>query len=483
MMTTHHLFEEWRAILATMQDTDSRLSVFRDATADIITHALKGQYQKSTAVDELMDEALVTGLMNDVGQIEIEKIIGDSYTKLEQENAKAKANGKEPPPLLMATPYAVPVVAEIPRRAWLYGGHYIRDVATATVAPGGFGKTTLTLYEALVMVLDGLRVWYISGEDPKVEIDRRIAAHCVQHSFNLNLLNGNGKLFVDDRATFPFFIAKSPRAASVLFDDKLLFDFEGAIAMDQIDVVMLDPFVSFHSVPENDNGAIDAVCKRLGGIAYRQHCCIEISHHVRKSAPGQISITVDDTRGGGAIVNAVRSSRVINRMSSNEAERAGIESDKRSSYIRLDRGKRNMAPADEANWYHIVSVALSNGDNVQSLLAWDFPKTKNITLEDTDWVTNLVRNNPATYRTSSRSPDWLGVPLAERFELDVGNKSDAIFINKALGGWLKAGVLVKVLASDESRRKREFFSTPGSRPPDQPDDNVVPLFDDEEGGD
>lgn len=386
-----------------------------------------------------------------------------------------------------ATLYLAPDPKTIPKRAWLYGGHYIRDVCTATVAPGGFGKTTLSLFEALTMVIDGLRVWYISGEDPKVEIDRRIAAHCQHHDFKL--AECTGQLFVDDKTSFPFFIAKSPRAASVVFEDASLAGFESAIAAEKIDVVILDPFVSFHAVPENDNGAIDAVCKRLGIISYRQHCCIEISHHVRKQAPGQTLITVDDTRGGGAIVNAVRSSRVINRMNSGEAERSKIMSDMRSSYIRLDRGKRNMAPPDAANWFHMVSVALPNGDNVQSIEAWDFPKAASITDDDTEWVKIIVRQR--MYRTQSKSPDWLGIPIAERFDLDPKKRSDLFFVNKVIADWVRSGVLTKIIAKDETRRKREYFAVKedvkqqeeeaAKQQQEHQDDNILPFpFDDED---
>ena len=219
-----------------------------------------------------------------------------------------------------ATPYDAPDPATIPKRAWLHAGHYIRQATTATVGPGGYGKTTLQLYEAIRMVADGLRVWYLSGEDPKVELDRRIAAHCRHHAVHIKDMPG--RLFVDDRTTFPFFIAHSKRTAEVSFDEKSLAQFESAIAEAKIDVVLLDPFVSFHSVPENDNGCVDQVVKRVALISYRQNSCIEFSHHVRKPFMGQGAMSVDDSRGGSAIINAVRSGRVINRMTSQEAETA-----------------------------------------------------------------------------------------------------------------------------------------------------------------
>src|ERR1700720_310006 len=111
-----------------------------------------------------------------------------------QAQQEAPKSGVLPP---CATPYEFPNAADIPPRSWLYGGHYIRGVATAAIAPGGHGKTTISLFEAITMAFKGLRVWFLSGEDPKVEIDRRIAAHWQHHQLDPSKITG--KLFVDDR--------------------------------------------------------------------------------------------------------------------------------------------------------------------------------------------------------------------------------------------------------------------------------------------
>jgi hypothetical protein len=358
-----------------------------------------------------------------------------------------------------ATLYEAPDPATIPRRAWLYGGHYVRGVVTATVAPGGHGKTTLALFECIAMAVNGLRVWYLSGEDPKVEVDRRIAAHCQQHGIDLSALDG--RLYVDDRESFPFSIGKSRRNATVEFNEEAVRAFETAIVTDQIDVAVLDPFVGFHSVSEVDNNAIDAIVKRLGGISQRQNCCIEISHHVRKPAQGQVELTVDDTRGGSAIVNAVRSCRVINRMSSVEAEQAKIETKSRHLYIRIDLGKRNMAPPEVAEWFRIVSTHLPNGDNVQAITHWEFPKAfDGMSAETVTWVQTLVREregegNPL--RADSRSPDWLGIPLAEKLGIDPSQRGSAIRMNTIIGTWIKNNVFKKEQRYDGKLRKQRLF--------------------------
>jgi hypothetical protein len=465
-------------------DWDGKRLAWRNGLHEALTnwHGI----DRTTIVDECYLIAEAKGLTDQYSTDEIQRDIADEVEQAEQQPAQPTGNGKgyhgpdaeaeivPPSEPKRATPYDAPDPASIPKRAWLHGGHYIRQAATATVAPGGFGKTTLTLYEAVNMVAAGLSVWYLSGEDPKVEIDRRIAAHCQHHGIELAQLPG--RLFVDDRSTFNLFIGKSPRAAFVTFDEASLTQFELAIVRDKIDVVMLDPFVSFHAVPENDNGCVDAVVKRLALIAYRTNACVEISHHVRKPFVGQGSITVDDARGGGAIINAVRSGRVINRMTTGEAETAKVDLDQRARYVRLDRGKRNMAPPDKATWFRLVSVVIGNTDNVQALETWDFPALMDgITVDDTEWVRDLVRQH--AYRADSRSDDWLGVPVAMRLNLNVNDKEDCKKLNKLFGVWMKNNVFKKQTMRDAKARKDfAFYVGMDAKPERAITAEVVQLF-------
>lgn len=390
----------------------------------------------------------------------------------------------EAPSSAKATRYVAPDPVSIPKRSWLYGGHYIRQTTSATVAPGGFGKTTLQLFEALEMVRAGLRVWYLSGEDPLVELDRRIAAHCEQHSIT-SLDELPGQLFVDDRSSFPLSIAKA-RNGVISFDEESLLSFEQAITADKIDAVIIDPFVSFHTVPENDNNNVDAIIKRLAAIATRVNCAIEISHHVRKgpSTGGfRVELTVDDARGGSAIINAVRSGRVINRMSTTEAEQAKVEPNKKNFYVRVDIGKRNMAPPpDKATWFQLTGKTIANGDYVQALVPWIFPGLMDeLSVEDTEHIRELVRQR--NFRADPRSPDWLGIEVAKRMKLNPELVADIKKIQKIIGVWLRNGVFAKAELRDEDRKKRIFYVKPEPRPsePQPLPDNVMQLYPDDNG--
>jgi hypothetical protein len=461
-------FASWSRVLSVSINDDVRLSNFSNACREAVTYVGKG-LDKPIAVDTLLELAETHGLVEQAGLENIEAMIGRAFEPPTfAEAPQPKVNGgaepaperEQQPQLRYATLYIPPNPMEIPRRGWLYGGHYIRQAATATVAPGGFGKTTLTIHEAIMMVAAGLAVWYLSGEDPKVEIDRRIAAHCLHHQVNLRTFTG--RLFVDDKSTFPLTIATAPRTGAVKFNDQALTEFEHAILASEIDVVMLDPFIAFHTVAENDNGSIDAVTKRLAAIAQRTDSCLEISHHVRKPFMGQGTLTVDDARGGSALINAVRSGRVINRMTQAEAENAKISNEDRHFYIRVDRGKRNMAPPDKASWFHLVSKEIANGDSVQALEEWEFPKAAKPTEADIIWLRVVMFDRPLGF--DRRSPDWIGDVLAEHFERDPDDEADLKWIRQTVAHLVKEKVIRKTKLRNKNSKERTHYVLCDAKP-------------------
>lgn len=501
-------FASWSRVLSLSNSEEKKLANFRNAAHEAVSYVGKG-LDKTVAVEELYELAQSHGLTDGVGSENIEAIIAAAF---EPPPAEPKRNGgsgvqafadfqqanyQEPPPaqeaeLILpprATLYIAPKPETIPPRAWLdRGKHYIRKATTATVAPGGHGKTTLCLYEAITMATmstEGRRIWYVSGEDPKEEIDRRIAAHCKHHNVDLNNITGGGALFVDDKSSFKFFIGTCPRPAVVKLNEQSLLQFEEAILADRIDVVILDPFVSFHSVPENDNGAIDQVVKTLAGIAQRTNCCIEISHHVRKPFQGQQAMTVDDARGGGAIINAVRSGRVINRMSSVEAAHANIPENDRTTYIRIDKGKRNMAPPEAAIWFQIVGEHIKNNDYVQALKPWDFPKPQRPTAEDVDWLRQTMANGKA-YAVDSRTTEWEWIikPLASHYSRNYNDDKDLKWLKQMLACFVQDKVIRAVERRNKKGNDRQVYILCEENKPSY-STNVQPLFPDpdDNGGD
>ena len=161
---------------------------------------------------------------------------------------------------------------EIPPRQWLYARHLIRGFVSGTVAPGGVGKSSLVLVEAIAMatgkpllgkrVAAPLRVWYWNLEDPQEELDRRIAAICLHYGIRPDDLSD--RLHINSGRDQPCIVARQVSGGPVILVpvvDSIIAEIQAR----QIDVLLVDPFVSCHKVGENDNGAQDMIVKEAWG--------------------------------------------------------------------------------------------------------------------------------------------------------------------------------------------------------------------------
>ena len=270
--------------------------------------------------------------------------------------------------------------SKLPAREWLYGGHYQRGIITATVGPGGSGKSSADLVELIAMCtgrnllgeqpLLRCRAWYHNAEDGTDEIYRRIAAVC-QH-YGIDQAELEGWLFVTSGITMPIKIAMA-RTGRAVIEAATAAAIIRTIADNEIGVVSFDPLVATHGAIENATGEMDMIIREFARIANVTDCAVEIVHHTRKPAPGQEELSVMDSRGAVAIINAVRSARVLNTMSKAEADKAGVDEVDRRLYFRIDRGKANMAPPAAARWYKFESIELPNGDSVGVATSWHHP--------------------------------------------------------------------------------------------------------------
>ena len=289
---------------------------------------------------------------------------------------------KAPPAIFLPTAFVYRDPALIPRRECLYAEHYFRKFASATVAPGGVGKSSLGLAEAVAMILkkdwlgkppeELLKCWYLNGEDPPEEMERRIAA--VYQHYRVDGRDLEGRLFVESLLQHK--LAGYDRVSgNVIVNEKAFDALNLGIEANNIDVLYLDPWVSFHGLKESDNDGIDVVVKRLTKLAGDRNISIEIIHHTRKPSPGAaVDMTVDDSRGASALMSAVRAGRVLNRMSTKVAKSLGIEDRERRLIFRVDNGKANLCPPDDAKWVKLASVLLPNGDNIQAAHRWEYPE-------------------------------------------------------------------------------------------------------------
>jgi RecA-family ATPase len=290
--------------------------------------------------------------------------------------------GTQPGAPFILRPFKAFDLATLPPREFLFGKHYQRCTVGGTVAPGGTGKSTLEMVEAVSMstarnllnepVKDRLRVWYHNGEDNMDELKRRVGAIC-QH-YNVPLEELEGWFFMTTGNEVPLKVAQGYNNLHI--DQRLIKCIIEQISDNEIDVATFDPLITLHSVPEKDTTKMDMVIRIFAKIAQDTNSAVEISHHTRKLQAGsaQEDLIIDDMRGPGALKDAMRAVRILNYMSRSDADNAGIDEFDRTSYFRVDRGKANNSPpAKAAIWRKFVNEILPNLDEVGVIVPWSFP--------------------------------------------------------------------------------------------------------------
>ncbi len=348
-------------------------------------------------------------------------------------------------PSIAPTPFKAFDPASLPRRQWLYGRHYCAGFVSITAARGGEGKTQRSLAEACAIasgvpilgepVPRRLKVWHYNLEDPKEELERRVAAivqNAQERGFDIDLAMLEGRLFLDSGRETNRRLIIAEQQGSTTVATPHAAELPVYIKANGIDILQTDPLVRCHKVEENNNGAMDGVMAIWTDCAEQTGCAIDLLHHLRKI--GSERATVEDTRGGGAIIGAARTIRMMNRMSEQEAKTFGIETEReRLHMIRTDpTAKANMLPpAEYAQWHQFVSVRLPNhsptepGDSVGVLTPWSPP-------DAWDGVTNdkiqnfLKRVDEKAESDEPYSPSkqattrWVGNLVMEIFGKDEG---------------------------------------------------------------
>ncbi len=357
----------------------------------------------------------------------------------------------------------------MPRRRWLYGRHIIRKFVSTTLAPGGVGKSALLLAEALAMITgrailgitpdEGpLRVWLWNGEDPLEETERRVLAAAMHHGVSRTDLEG--RLFVGSGREADLVVATQTRDGTEIAEPNVAA-LKALVSEHKLDVLVIDPFVSSHRVPENDNGAIDKVVKEWARIADTCDVAVELVHHVRKGERGSAAeTTVEDGRGAVALLAAARSARVLNVMTEPEAEKAGVE--RRRSHFRVTNGKANLAPPpDGSTWYRFTSVELGNGDGLHEgdsvgvVTSWQWPDhAAGLRAEDCLAVQRAIGGGE--WRADAQCDAWAGHAVARALDLDATTKGGRARIASLLRMWLTSGALKTEERKDRTRRERKF---------------------------
>jgi len=324
---------------------------------------------EATALELLSEHWNETKAFPPWDQTELEKKIANAF-----KYAKDRPGNATPEAMFssgVSSTFSIRCASEIQThklkpRNWLLGKRYLLGFVTLTVAPGGTGKSLLTILEG-ASIASGKRlthdevklpgaVWMLSIEDPFEELDLRITAMAKHYS-----------LTREDMEKFYYSSAydSDEQVSLVSYDDRnrpvinkaLLSSIVNQIKQREVKLFIVDPFVECHQVNENDNGAINMVMKAFRKIAKETNCAISIIHHTSKGK--EVHGSMDKARGASSAAYAARIAHTFYTMSEKEALQYGLTPNRASWYTRLDSAKKNLsAPSESFEWFEKKSVKL-----------------------------------------------------------------------------------------------------------------------------
>lgn len=352
---------------------------------------------------------------------------------------------------IRATPYRWPDPRSLPTRQWLFGHWLLRGEVTAIIAPGGTGKSTISVAFALSLAsgqpLLGKPLprgpqsaWIYNLEDSQDELDRQVSAACLFHGIVPD--DCRNRLCVDSGLVQPLCTATEDRDGFAIAEG-VFAQVAATVRERAISVVIVDPFVSSHTVRESSNEAIDAIAKRWKRLAQETGCAVVLVHHTKKL--GGREVTAEDGRGAVALRDAARVVLPLNAMSPAEADELGISDPAlRRSLVRIDTGKANRAPPDAATWIKLESQDLDNGsltepsDKVGVASLWEKP---DVFHGLTTWHLYMIqqRLEDGEWRANVQAKAWIGHLIAEVCNLDA--EADKAKLKAIFRTWLKNGAL------------------------------------------
>jgi hypothetical protein len=375
----------------------------------------------------------------------------------------ARPSGAQNPPTarLVATPFDPADLATLGPREWVYGQFLIRRFVSVLGAPGGTGKTAYAVAVALSVALGRPLVeepvhspgpvWLYNLEDPRDELLRRVQAALIAHDIPPGDLQG--RLYLDSGREQPLILATRLHDGSTVATP-LVEALIAELTRRQVRLLIVDPFVKSHRLEENRNEQVDFAATLWSRVADAAGCAILLVHHFRK---GGIAGDADAFRGASALIDAARAAVTLRTMSEEEAQRSGVEVERRKFFIRADNAKLNLAPQPmDALWLELRSVPLPSGDHVQAVARWQ-PSTVWKGLPHAtilDLLRTLDAGRPSGDRWSPRKEageGWAGQVL-----MDVASLNE-VQAKEVLRGWERSGLLRREPFRSESRKMRDGY--------------------------
>ncbi len=187
--------------------------------------------------------------------------------------------------------------SDIPPRAWIAPGYFLRDTVTLIVGPGGVSKSTLAVTYAVALAsgrelqnmrpVSAMRVMLFNVEDDSAEQKRRLSGALT--SFGLKPADVAGRIARVGPSKTGTLLTRDPDSGK-LTPTVVWTELETHIEHFRSNVVFLDPLAELHGDDENANVQLREVVAKFRAMAVRYSFALGLIHHTRKGVftPGEM---------------------------------------------------------------------------------------------------------------------------------------------------------------------------------------------------
>jgi phage/plasmid primase-like uncharacterized protein/RecA-family ATPase len=265
--------------------------------------------------------------------------------------------------------------SKLSQRKWIIQGLLLRSYITLLLAPPGVGKSVFTLMMAVSvctgrqLLADGLveeqcNILYINNEDDSDEIARRLSAICQYHQIPFSELKD--RFFSFSGYGDSFRIAVKQKDGSIK-DEPDVEKLTRFCIKHNIRMVVVDPFISTHNAPENDNSDVEKVITIFRKIAKDIRAAIVLVHHTPKTN-GNSEMhagNADSGRGASSLLGAVRITATLAKVSGDSETGKKVDPGLVNRLVRMDDAKSNQSlTSHSTKHYKLETVKIANGDEV-----------------------------------------------------------------------------------------------------------------------
>lgn len=329
--------------------------------------------------------------------------------------------------------------AAIGHRQWICGVYLLRESVTLFVAPGGQSKSTLAL-AMLISLASGndflglhiyggpKKVLFLSAEDSKAELTRRIRGTCQRFGIaDADLRDRFFAITPTERQFSLLHAAGSTPSVNLAGVQALRAELDAV----EPDVLAVDPLLKLvGGVNINDNSAATLLQGVMMDLAHQYRMAVLITHHTSKGANLR---SQDAGMGAASLTNFARAQYSLEPLTADEARSFGIKHDI-GSYFKLTGTKQNYSAAAEIRYFRRISITLPNaepptypsGDSVG--VVEPVTLTANVTSAPLRWTPGIVAAAVKAIKTSA-SPLMAGkmehrTIIADAVKISTGDELD-----------------------------------------------------------